>query len=133
MLLRRTVGNDMTEEWHKQETYKSMVSISVEAFKYLALLNGGAAVGVLAAFDRLTKWIPVYSLQVAMACFIAGLLLDGMAMFCSYLTQLILYGEDMGWNKKRRHLVFLIVAFIFCALSLLTFSVGAISAVMSAS
>lgn len=133
MLLRRTVGNDMTEDWHKQETYKSMVSISVEAFKYLALLNGGAAVGVLTAFDRLTKWIPACSLQVAMACFIAGLLLDGVAMFCSYLTQLTLYGEDMGWNKKRRHLVFLIVAFISCTLSLLAFSVGAISAVMSAS
>ncbi|WP_197330141.1 hypothetical protein [Ralstonia syzygii] len=42
---------------HKIETYKSMVSISVEAFKYLALLNGGAAAGMLAAADKVVKCI----------------------------------------------------------------------------
>lgn len=123
----------MTDEWHKQETYKSMISISVEVFKYLALLNGGAAIGTLAAFDRLVDWIPICNLQIAMYCFVAGLVFDGVAVFCSYWTQLTLYGEDMGWNKTRRHVAFLRGATVFCILSLAAFTLGAVSAVLAAS
>ncbi|CAM3450898.1 hypothetical protein BOSP111201_05605 [Bordetella sputigena] len=45
----------MADDWHLTETYKSMISISVEGFKYLALLNGGAAAGMLTTFDRLSN------------------------------------------------------------------------------
>ncbi len=36
-----------TTPWHLQETYKSLITISVECLKMLAIVNGGAAVAVL--------------------------------------------------------------------------------------
>lgn len=39
--------NDLIDN-HWLETYKSLVTLSVEAFKFSALANGGAAVALLA-------------------------------------------------------------------------------------
>jgi hypothetical protein len=33
-------------EWHIKETYKGLITISIEALKALALINGGAAVAL---------------------------------------------------------------------------------------
>jgi hypothetical protein len=35
-------------EWHIKETYKGLITIFIEALKALALVNGGAAVAILA-------------------------------------------------------------------------------------
>ena len=36
---------------HQLETYKSLIAIATEAFKFSALINGGAAVAILAAIE----------------------------------------------------------------------------------
>ena len=38
--------------FHPEETYKSLITISVELLKALALINGGAAVAILAYLGR---------------------------------------------------------------------------------
>jgi hypothetical protein len=34
-------------DWHLTETYKSLITLTVEALKMLALINGGAAIAIL--------------------------------------------------------------------------------------
>ncbi|BBP99126.1 hypothetical protein BSFA1_42550 [Burkholderia sp. SFA1] len=113
------------------ETYKSLISISVEVFKYLALLNGGAAAAVLAGFDRLVKNIPLGALQIAVISFVVGLLLCGLAMFCAYWTQISLFNEYMG-RMRRIHGSILLAAALCSALSLIAFAVGAMVSALSA-
>jgi hypothetical protein len=47
-------GTDPKGKWsfHPEETYKSLITISVELLKALALINAGAAVAILAYLGR---------------------------------------------------------------------------------
>ena len=47
-----------TTPWHLQETYKSLITISVECLKMLAIVNGGAAVAVLTYLGNLASHTP---------------------------------------------------------------------------
>ena len=124
------MGRLMSSNWHAQETYKSMISISVEGFKLLALLNGGAAAGMLAAFQNLAKSIPPSKLQISIGFFAAGLVFVGVAFLFSYLTQNRLFEEAMGRKKEGAHRCSLVLAFASCVLSLLCFLGGAGVSVM---
>jgi hypothetical protein len=44
----------MAETAHYTETYKSLITLSVEGFKFCALANGGAAVALLACLGN--RW-----------------------------------------------------------------------------
>ncbi|AQW30532.1 hypothetical protein B0B51_11535 [blood disease bacterium A2-HR MARDI] len=116
---------------HKIETYKSMISISVEAFKYLALLNGGAAAGMLAGADKLVKILPLCPLRFTLACFVVGLLADGLALFLSYWTQSSLFNESFNRAPTGRHITIVKAAVALCLLSLLAFCIGALVAAMN--
>jgi len=122
----------MAEEWHKTETYKSMIVISEEGFKYLALLNGGAAAGMLTTFDRLSGVMSMCGLKAAILLFVLGLVVDGVAVFSSYFTQYVLFNEDYGRTREGRHAVPLVLAIVCCFLSLAAFAAGAVTAVLSA-
>jgi len=121
----------MGEDWHRQETYKSMISISTEGFKLLALLNGGAAAGMLAAFQHLSNSIPPFALQISIACFSLGLFFVGGAFLFSYLTQNTLYNETMNRQQQGSHVVHLKCAFAACVVSLICFLGGALVAVFN--
>jgi hypothetical protein len=41
-------GSQGSTPWHLEETYKALIPLSIEAIKMLALVNGGAAVAILA-------------------------------------------------------------------------------------
>jgi hypothetical protein len=113
---------------HRIETYKSMVSISVESFKFLALLNGGAAAGMLATIDKLRVAIQHDALQNALSYFVFGLGCNGCAMLFSYVTQVALYNESIGLIPKNRHRFTLYCSLIFTLASLMAFCVGAFGA-----
>src|SRR5574341_572110 len=82
---------------HAIETFKSLIQISVEGLKLLALLNGGAAVALLAYLGNVAgKGLSPADMRLPMACYLVGLLLCGLAFAASYLTQLRLYNESMG-------------------------------------
>ncbi|WAS56246.1 hypothetical protein MK974_24410 [Burkholderia ambifaria] len=125
------MANTFNED-HQIETYKSMVTISIEVFKYLVLLNGGAAAGMLAIFDRLSKVIPLCALKVSLMCFVVGLLFTGIAVFCSYWTQNTLFNEGFHRVPKGRHVRFVKIATGTCVLSLLAFCIGASVGVLTA-
>ena len=42
-------------EWHIVETYKGLINLSIEALKALLLINGGAAVAILAYLGNLAS------------------------------------------------------------------------------
>ena len=118
---------------HALETYKSLINISVVGLKLLALLNGGAAVALLAFIGNISdKGLLIPDMRVPMGFFLGGLSFVGIAFFLSYRTQYILYQEEMqGLQKqeRRRHVFWLIFASISAMLSLLFFIIGSILAV----
>lgn len=119
-----------THHAHRIETYKSMISISTEGFKYLAVLNGGAAAGMLATIDKLRTAIEHLALQKALLFFVAGLVLNGFGIATSYLTQMAVYNESISLLKHGRHRWLLNIAVFLYVLSLTAFCVGATTAML---
>jgi len=121
------------QDGHAIETYKSLINISLAGLKLLALLNGGAAVALLAFIGNISgKNLPVPDLRWSMAFFLGGLSLCGLAFFLSYLTQFILYQEVMNDKIKKqisRHIVWHRLASIIALLSLVAFIIGSFLAV----
>jgi hypothetical protein len=119
---------------HAIETYKSLIQISVEGLKALALLNGGAAVALLAFLGNLAgKASAMPDMRCPMAFFLAGLVLCGVCFITSYLTQLTLYNESMGWSNERfyqKHKFWLPVTLLSVLTSILAFAFGSYSAVV---
>jgi len=109
------------------ETYKSLITISLEGFKYLALINGGAVVALLAYLGNLTKdGKAVPDLRWPMLCFLIGLSACGIAMLFAYLTQLKLLNELLKPGTfSVRHSFTLWVAIAAYVVSLAGFCVGA--------
>ena len=115
---------------HQLETYKSLISIATEGFKFSALINGGAAVAILAYLGNVAgKSVPVPNLQCAMAFFVSGIFLCGGAIVFAYITQLTLFGELNGPPPHVRHGRFLYVAITLVVLSLCAFGAGSLVAV----
>jgi|SRR5471032_887705 len=119
---------DKFQDDYRAETYKSMISISVEGFKILALLNGGAAAGILAAFDKVRMSVDSHSLKVAIICFVVGLVCVGCAFMASYMTQNALLEESLERKPEGSHLKFYRTAMGFCVGSLTAFASGALVA-----
>jgi hypothetical protein len=110
---------------HAVETFKSLVQISLEGLKLLALFNGGAAVALLAYLGNVAgKGMPVPNMRLPMVCYVVGLIACGLAFFFGYLTQFRLYNESMGWSPQRQHVKHQVAGIIFALLSLVAFSVG---------
>lgn len=81
---------------HAIETFKSLIQISLAGLKLLALLNGGAAVALLAYLGNVAgKGLSPADMRLPMGCYLAGLLFCGLAFTSSYLTQFWLYNESM--------------------------------------
>jgi hypothetical protein len=80
------------EDEHAVETFKSLIQISLEGLKLLALFNGGAAVAVLAYMQTVAgKGLPVPDLRDSMTCYLFGLVTCGLAFLAGYVTQFFLY------------------------------------------
>ena len=119
---------DISKE-HAIETYKSLISISMEGLKLLALLNGGAAVALLAYLGNVVgKGAHVIDMRLPMVCYVAGLMLCSLAYCASYVTQLRLYNESVGRPSGVPHTRLLYSAMVLVALSLAAFVVGSVIA-----
>lgn len=114
-----------------------MVAISIEAIKFSALANGGAAVALLAYLGNVhgkAPGQPVADLLIAMWWFVVGLVCSGLLIAAAYLTQLRIYNESFNAPVPRKlapHRFFLWVAIGCFLLSLVSFGIGAISAVVA--
>lgn len=98
----------MHVEGHAQDTYKSLLSISDSAFKYLGSMNGATWLSVLVLSDKIPdSLVAAATLRMAITCFIVSLALTGFCYLFAYLTQLCLHNENLGDVKKGRHAWFL--------------------------
>ncbi|MFM0171977.1 hypothetical protein [Paraburkholderia sediminicola] len=116
---------------HKIETYKSMISISIEGFKLLVLLNGGAAAGIIASYKAVQDAVEHGSLKLSIFLFVAGIISAGCVPICSYLTQYILFNEAMEREKKGAHLKPALFAMALNVVSVACFAAGTLVAVFN--
>lgn len=113
------------------ETYKSMITLSIEGFKYAALANGGAAVAILAYLGNVAgKGQLIPDMSIPMIFFCAGIISCGVAMILSYLTQYYML-SDLSKNESaiKAHSFFLWTSLTFFLISLISFGLGSWQAI----
>ena len=123
--------DDLTNQ-HWLETYKSLITLSVESFKFSALANGGAAVALLAYLGNVAgKGATTPDMRCPMAAFLVGLVFCGFALLVAYLTQLTLLNEiGRGEKPTVSHRWGLWLVILLFACSLAAFGVGSWQAVV---
>jgi hypothetical protein len=120
-------------EWHRSETYKGLITLSIELLKMLAIVNGGAAAAVAIltfcgnlASHGLTSQLT--SFKPALIWYCSGLAATVLTFLVAYHTQLQLYAEETEWAwpatparkiKPRRHQIG-----IWIGTLLILFSIG---------
>lgn len=116
------------------ETYKSLVTLSIESLRFAALANGGAAVALLAYLGNVAgKGSTVPDMRCSMAAFLFGLGACGVALLFAYFTQFKLLHEITAADQKKEvvsHILFLWAAIILYAFSLAGFGLGSWLAVV---
>lgn len=113
-------------EEHAIETYKSLITISTEAFKALQFLNGGAVIAFLSYLSQMASKFPslLCNAKVPLGCFVAGLFFGTLIYFTSYLTQLSLHSENIGSAKDGKHNLWLWLSAVLGIMSLICFALG---------
>ncbi len=123
-------------ETHAAETYKSLISISVEGLKSVLLLNGGSIIAILTYMGHSPSSPQLAArTKCSLVWFVAGLVTVGFAFVTSYLTQFALYNESVHPEnyKRLKHQRYLWVTVVLVVLSLASFALGAFSAVSALS
>lgn len=113
---------------HKIETYKSMITISIEYYKALLLLNGAAAAGIVASIDKLVKVVEIDNIRGALVLFVIGLGTDAFAIFTAWFVQIRLHNENIGAMRRGSHTRLVGVAVVLVTVSLAAFCGGAMTA-----
>jgi hypothetical protein len=114
------------------ETFKSLIQISDAGFKLLTLLNGGAAVAILAYLGNIAgKGQTTPDMILPMFFYLFGLVLCGVAVIGSYMTQLVLFNEVMERGAPPgSHKRWLLLTMGVVVLSLIVFAIGSFIAVV---
>lgn len=96
------------DEWHEAETYKGLILIGQNAIKGAVILNGGAAVALLAFLSNILSKLECDSslavaeaVRIPMVCFVLGLALGGASYVLAYLMQLCLHNENVQSGSAR--------------------------------
>jgi hypothetical protein len=116
---------------HADETFKSMIEISVEGMKSLLLINGGAAITVLTFLGTNSGKSFASHAGISLARFILGVTFSVCIFVFSYATQFALFNESIN-NKNYngpRHMTFVLAALVFVFLSLIAFCIGCASSI----
>ncbi|HEY8118559.1 MAG TPA: hypothetical protein VIE91_04910 [Methylophilaceae bacterium] len=126
------MAENITQE-HWLETYKSLITLSLEAFRFSALANGGAAVALLAYLGNLAGRpnMAMVDMSCPMMAYLSGLVLCGVSVLFGYLTQLKLLNE-IGKTEKFffGHSCYLLMALGMYIASLTAFGYGSYLAVL---
>lgn len=122
-------NNPRHDDW--LETYKSLVTISTEGFKFCAFANGGAAVAILAYLGNVVgKGFTPPDMSTPMAIFLAGLVLCGSAMLFGYFNQLSRLNRLSKREDPSKDWRLWVAAVLFIS-SLSAFACGSWQAVLS--
>jgi hypothetical protein len=118
-------------EWHIQETYKGLTTLSVEALKVLSLVNGGAVVAILTFCGNLaSKGQPplLQHFKPAILSYCAGLTAAMAAFIVAYCNQLRLYNEEKKRHEGKPftpfHILFVIAGILLTLISVFAFAFG---------
>lgn len=118
---------------HSIETYKSLIAISQFGLRFVLLINGGAAVAVLAFIGDLASSVGMLpDVGKALTWYVLGMALGGIALVTSYLTQLVLFNEAKSEPSPRflkRHQPWLTLSLVLVVLSVVAFVFGSFEAV----
>ncbi len=122
--------------WHLPETYKGLITLSVEALKMLMLINGGAAIAVLTYLGNLVARAPAghapKMIRSALLWYCSGLLATVVAMIFAYVTQLLLYNEELrrqsGQQTRQWHAAGIWLSILLALYAASAFSLGTVSA-----
>lgn len=117
------------DQWHAQETYKSMIQFGHEMLKYTFLVNGAAIVSLLTFVGNLqSKAGAVPNMKLPILVFIVGIILSGLAHVSTFIVQFTLYNESMSdflVTGLKLHMMWFYITFSLIFFSILAFAVGA--------
>ena len=119
-------------EEHQLETYKSLVTVSMEGLKAALLINGGAIVALLAFMGQSEIGTALANdLRLPIAWFGWGVVLSALAFLCSYFTQLALYNERFPGGKywPKRHRPFLMAGVLAFLATVILFGCGSYTSI----
>ena len=118
-------------DWHSQETYKSLMLFGNNAVKFVLLVNGGAIIALLTFLGNFLKNNQVtVDMAWPMGCFLLGIVVGGFANITAYLTQLALYNEGIGNELDRNHTTWLNWSLVLVCIGILLFGVGSVLALL---
>jgi hypothetical protein len=124
---RRELAQYNAEVMSTLEVFKSVISAGQNALKSVILINGGAAVALLAFIGSIWNEsiddIAIKKLLISMAIFVVGVLLGGIAAGLTYLVQL-----SYNHQKNKLGLIFNIITNILVSISYITFVIASIIA-----
>lgn len=127
--------NPSSTPWHLEETYKGLIPLSIEAIKMLALVNGGAAVAILAYLGNIAGHASAAQqpdMVRPLAWFSAGLLASAVTFIVAYHVQLRLYFEESqkadGKSVHQRHGYGVTVGSFLLLFAAIAFGVGCVTA-----
>ena len=114
-------------DWHKEETYKSLMLYGNNALKFVLLINGGAVIALLTFLGNLLKNDTVsVHMGWPMGCFLMGIIVGGLANMTAYLTQLTLFNESVGNTNNTTHTNWLYATIALVILGIILFGAGSI-------
>ena len=114
------------------ETYKSMISISVEGLKSLLLINGGAIVAILAYMGQAPQGRAAAAHMMGpLSFFVAGIFLCVLSFGGAYVTQFTLLEESVGDMRAAppHHMRAVWLTAVFALLSVTCFATGSLVSV----
>lgn len=113
--------------WHKEETYKSLIHYGTSAIKFVFIVNSGAILAMLTFLGNLVKNNVIFSndIKYSMYYFIGGLISSGIATFFAYFTQMKLY----EFPEKDNYVLPLQICMFFVALGMIGFILGSFQSI----
>jgi hypothetical protein len=115
------------------EIFQTLAPTALAGMRLLSLLNAGAAIALLANYDKLQQLIGPTDIRNAMYWYIGGLFLCGVLAFAIYLTSYLLYRanflrqQSVHWYGKAQ--TWIVVGLPCAIFSLVFFMLGSYTAI----
>jgi hypothetical protein len=117
---------------HALETYKSLMLYGAAGLKFVLISNGTAAIAIMTFIGHLTAngTADVPDLRLPLGLLLLGVLVGGLAIGTTYVTQLRLFNEAMNRvTKSNPHGFWLNITIFLYFLGIVLFAGGSFMAV----